>query len=76
MKKNIWVYQYMSMKNEKFISTKETYKKKMSDWPKKCLLGSEKETQIKSFMQAIPTHAMSISIGLCDDLMKLVRQFW
>jgi hypothetical protein len=67
------------MKNDKFVPLKETYKKKMSNWLEKYLSGPAKEVQIKAVMQAITTYTLNVfkfSVGLCDELMQLIRQFW
>jgi hypothetical protein len=67
------------MKDDKFIPLKDTYKKKISDWSENYLSGAAKEVQIKAVIQAISTYPMSVfkfSVGLCDELMQLIRQFW
>jgi hypothetical protein len=43
------------------------------------MLGVAKEVLIKSVGQVMSTYAMSVfkfSVGLCDDLSQIIRNFW
>jgi hypothetical protein len=67
------------MKDGKFQPVKEKLKKKFSDYAEKYSSSGAKEALIKSVIQAIPTYPMSVfkfTEGLCDELMKLTRDFW
>ncbi|XP_071683392.1 uncharacterized protein [Lolium perenne] len=67
------------MKDGKFQPVKEKLKKKFSDYAEKYASSGAKDVLIKSVIQAIPTYPMSVfkfSEGLCEDLMKLTRDFW
>jgi hypothetical protein len=67
------------MKDGKFQPVKEKIKKRVSDYAEKYSSSGAKDVLIKSVIQAITTYSMSvfkISEGLCEDLMKLTRDFW
>ena len=47
-------------------------------WKEKMLMVGEREVLIKAVIQAIPTYTMScfkLLQSLCDDLVKMARQF-
>jgi hypothetical protein len=53
--------------------------KRCSDYNEKYMSGAAKETLIKSVIQSISTYTMSVfkfSVGLCDDLSQVIRNFW
>jgi hypothetical protein len=67
------------LKNGKFQPLKERFRKKACDWVEKYMSSGAKETLIKAILQALPTYAMGIfrfSVGLLEDLSKIVRDFW
>ena len=58
---------------------KERVKKRFIDYAEKYSSSGAKDTLIKVVVQAIPTFAMSVfkfSPTLCEELMKLTRDFW
>jgi hypothetical protein len=67
------------IKNGKLKSTKDKLLKKCSDWNEKYMSSAAKEELIKSVAQAMSNYAMSVfkfSTGLCDELSKIIRNFW
>ena len=67
------------MKDGKFQPVKEKIKKRFTDYAEKYSSSGTKEVLIKYVVQAIPTYSMSVfkfSPGLCEYLMKLIRDFW
>jgi hypothetical protein len=67
------------MKDGKFQPIKETIMKKFSDYAEKYSSSGAKDVLIKAVIQAIPTYPMSVfqfSAGFCEELMKLIRDFW
>jgi hypothetical protein len=67
------------MKDGKFQLVKEKIKKCVSNYAEKYSSCGAKDALIKSVIRAITTYAMSVfkfSVGLCEDLMKLTRDFW
>jgi hypothetical protein len=67
------------MKNGKFQPVKEKIKKRLKDYSEKYSSSGAKEALIKSVVQAISTYPMSVfkfSAGLCEELMKITRDFW
>jgi hypothetical protein len=67
------------MKDGKFQPVKERVKKRFTDYAEKYSSCGAKEVLIKAMAQAIPTLPMSVfkfSAGMCEDLMKLTRDFW
>jgi hypothetical protein len=67
------------MKDGKFQPVKEKAKKRLNDYAEKYSSSGAKEVLIKSVVQSITTFPMSVfkfSVGLCEDLMKLTRDFW
>jgi hypothetical protein len=66
-------------KNGKFQPLKERLREKACDWVEKYMSSGAKETLIKAILQALLTYAMGIfrfSVGLLEDLSKIVRDFW
>lgn len=52
---------------------------KISNWRDKIFSSGGKETLIKAVAQAVPAYAMSvfrIPSGLCDDIQKVIANFW
>ncbi|KAK1678937.1 hypothetical protein QYE76_039785 [Lolium multiflorum] len=67
------------MKDGHFEPIKERCHKKCNDWCEKYMSSGAKEALIKSVVQAMPNHAMSVfkfSVSLCDDLAQIIRNFW
>ena len=62
-----------------FKYLKDRVWKKVHGWLEKLLSVGGKEVLIKSVAQAIPTYIMGVfklPASLCDDLTRLVRNFW
>jgi hypothetical protein len=67
------------MKDGKIQPVKVKLKSKFSDYAEKYASCGAKDVLIKSVIQAIHTYPMSVfkfSEGLCEELMKLTRDFW
>jgi hypothetical protein len=62
-----------------FAYIKEKIWKRLQGWKEKLMSMTAKEILIKAIAQAIPTYAMAcfdISKSLCDEIGKLLCQFW
>ena len=62
-----------------FKYLKDRIWKRVQGWMEKCLSAGGKEVLIKSVAQAIPVYVMSIfklPFSVCDDLTKMMRQYW
>jgi hypothetical protein len=67
------------MKDGKFQPIKEKLKKRFSDYAEKYSSSGAKDVLIKSVVQSMYTYPMSVfkfSEGLCEELMKMTRDFW
>jgi hypothetical protein len=67
------------MKKGKFQPAKERLSKKCTNWAEKFMSMAAKDVLIKSIVQAIPIHIMSVfklPIGFHEDYMRIVRNFW
>ena len=66
-------------KRTTFNAKKEKLGKMLVGWKEKLLSKEGKEVLIKAMAQAIPTYTMScfkLSDSLCDELMRMIRNFW
>jgi hypothetical protein len=67
------------MKDGKFQPVKEKIKKKLIDYTENYSSSGAKEILIKSVVQSMSTYPMSVfkfSEGVCEELMKMTRDFW
>ncbi|KAM0905175.1 hypothetical protein ACQ4PT_017547 [Festuca glaucescens] len=67
------------MHKGRFESLQANLWKRLIDWAEKYMSTGAKEVLIKAVAQAIPTYIMSVfklPASVCDDLTKLVRQYW
>ena len=67
------------MSKDKFQSLQERLSRKLIDWCENYMSSASKEILIKAVAQAIPTYVMSVfklPAAICDDLTKLIRQYW
>ena len=67
------------MKDGKFQPVKEKIKKHLTDYDEKYSSSGAKEVVIKAVVQAMSTYPMSVfkfSDGLCEEIMKLIRDYW
>jgi hypothetical protein len=67
------------MKAGKFQCIKDNFLKWLSDWTENYMSLGAKEILVKSVLQTLPINAMGVfkfSIGLCDDLSHMIRNFW
>lgn len=67
------------MKEENFQPIMDRFAKRCNGWSERYMSHAAKETLVKSVVQALPTHVMSvfkISVGFCEKYEKLIRQFW
>ena len=66
-------------KSQVFAEIKERGSKKLASWKEKLLSIGGREILIKSVAQPVPTYTMScfqLSKTLCDDLERMIRNFW
>jgi hypothetical protein len=67
------------MNKEKFESLKSSLAKSLAEWGDNHLTQAAKEVFIKSSAQALPIYIMGVfklPLGLCDDLTKMIRNYW
>jgi hypothetical protein len=67
------------MSKGKFQSLPAKLTKKLMQWGENHLSQGGKEVLIKAVAQAIPTYVMGVfklPAGLCDDLTRLVQNYW
>ena len=66
-------------KRTTFNAIKEKLGKVLAGWKEKLLSKAWKEVLIKVVPQAVPTYTMScfkLPDLICDDLMRIIRNFW
>ena len=66
-------------KKNTFAQLKHKLASKLAGWKEKLLSNVGKEVLIKAVAQAIPSYTMScfkLPNGLCDEMTRMVRQFW
>ena len=66
-------------KKNTFTQLKHKLASKLAGWKEKLLSNVGKEVLIKAVAQAIPSYTMScfkLPNGLCDEMTRMVRQFW
>ena len=66
-------------KRNTFNEIKENIQKKLVGWKEKMLSKAGKEILIKAMAQAVPTYTMNclkLLDALCDELTRLIRNFW
>ena len=62
-----------------FKTLQERLRKRLVDWSEQYMSVGNKEILIKAMAQAIPTYVMSVfrlPASVCDDLTKMMRQYW
>jgi hypothetical protein len=67
------------MKKGKFQPYKDPLGKKLTNWAERYMSMGAKDELIKSVVQAIPIHVMSVfklPVGFHEDYMRIVRNFW
>jgi hypothetical protein len=67
------------MRKGQFESLQESLSNRLIDWAERYMASGAKEVLIKAVAQAIPTYVMSVfklPASVCDELTKLVRQYW
>lgn len=67
------------MNKGRFETLQHSMSKRLVDWSEQYLSSGDKEVLIKSVAQAIPTYVMSVYLlpaSVCDDLTRLMRQYW
>ncbi|KAK1646917.1 hypothetical protein QYE76_064722 [Lolium multiflorum] len=67
------------MKKGKFQPYKDRLGKKLTNWAERYMSMGAKDELIKSVVQAIPIHVMSVfklPVGFHEDYMRIVRNFW
>jgi hypothetical protein len=67
------------MNNGKFQSLQARLAKCLVEWDDSHKSQAAKEVLIKSIAQSIPLYVMSVfklPMGLCDELMKMIRRYW
>lgn len=67
------------MKNDKFQPIMERFGKRCSDWNERFMSQAAKEVNVKSVVQALPTHVMGVfklNLSFCEKYEKLIRDFW
>lgn len=63
----------------RFETLQHRLSKKLVDWSEQYLSSSDKAVLIKSVAQEIPAYVMSVfrlPVSVCDDLTRLMRQYW
>ena len=66
-------------KRNSFAQLKERVANKLASWKEKLLSNAGKEILIKAVVQAVPAYTMScfkFPNTLCDELTRMVKQFW
>ena len=66
-------------KRNTFAQLKQKLASRLASWKEKLLSNAGKEVLIKAVIQAIPSYTMScfkLSNGLCEEMTRMVRQFW
>ena len=66
-------------KQNTFAQLKQRVVNKLARWKEKLLSNARKEVLIKAVAQAVPSYTMScfkLSNTLCEELTRMVRQFW
>ncbi|KAL0011885.1 hypothetical protein SO802_006993 [Lithocarpus litseifolius] len=66
-------------KRNTFAQLKQRVSNKLAGWKEKLLSNAGKEVLIKAVAQAVPSYTMScfkLLDTLCDELTRMVRQFW
>ena len=66
-------------KKNKFAQLKQKLASKLEGWKEKFLSNVGKEVLIKVVAQAVPSYTMScfkLLNALCDEMTRMVRQFW
>ena len=66
-------------KNNTFAQLKQKVTSKVASWKEKLLTHAGKEILIKSVAQAVPAYSTSCFLlpsKLCEELTRMIRQFW
>ena len=67
------------MHKGRFETTQERIRKRLVDWSEQFMSIGNKEILIKAVAQAIPTYITSVfrlPMSVCDELTKMMRQYW
>jgi hypothetical protein len=67
------------LKKERFLTMKERFTKRFTNWAERNMSSGAKEVLIKSVAQAIPTYTMGVfklSANLCDEMTHMICYFW